>query len=108
MSDIQQKHPHTFFKSLAPFPQNASSHRYDYIGYRGYQTNQYILPYQEIRFDDAPEPIYGFTVRTRQVFPCEGKLADECKDLEENGQVVDCEQKRFRFVYFYISQGQQA
>ena len=101
MSDIQTKHPHTFFKSADPLQNNASSHKYQYIGYRGYQINQYIRPYEKIRFDDAPDPIYGLTVRTRQVFPCDGKLADECADLEENGKVVECQQERFRFAIYY-------
>jgi hypothetical protein len=98
LSDIRQKYPHTFFKSLDPLQHNKSSHGYDYIGYRGYQKNQYIRPYEKIRFDDAPDPIYGFTVRTRQVFPCEGKAGEDCADLEENGQVVECQQNRFRLV----------
>ena len=64
-----------------------------------YHKYQYVRPYEQIRFDDAPEPIYGFTVRTRQIFPCEGKFQAECVDLESRGKVVECDQDRFRFAY---------
>ena len=63
---------------------------------------RYIRPYQKIRFDDAPGPIYGFTVRTRQLFPCKDKFSQECMDLEAKGEVVECQQDRFRCDYFYI------
>ena len=67
-----------------------------------YHTYNYIRPYEKIRFDDAPDPIYGFTLRTRQLFPCEGnKFSKECQDLEANGEVVECQQKRFRLEDHY-------
>ena len=65
-----------------------------------YHKYQYVRPYEQVRFDDAPEPIYGFTVRTRQLFPCKGKFQAECVDLETSGNVVECNQDRFRFAYF--------
>jgi hypothetical protein len=71
-----------------------------------YHTYNYIRPYEQVRFDDAPEPIYGFTLRTRQLFPCEeggqDKFSKECQDLEAKGDVVDCQQKRFRLEHSYI------
>ena len=63
---------------------------------------QYIYPYEEIRFDDAPDPIYGFTIRTRQVFPCQRNVSNECDALEANGRVVECKQNRFMLVYYRI------
>ena len=86
-SDIRRNHHQHFHKSVFNLQQNKMPQYYAY---------RYIRTHQKIRFDDAPTPIYGFTVRTRQMFSCENNLAKECLDLEARGEVVECKQNRFR------------
>ena len=53
--------------------------------------------YNEVRFDDAPEIIYGVSTRTRRRRPC----FENCEDLVGEGKVVNCTQPRLRLVYSY-------
>ena len=89
--------------------------RYNTISYRvSYHRNhsssthfaypKYPYPNQlkKVRFDDAPDPIYGVSLRTRRLFPCDGKLAENCDKLESSGKVVNCNQARFRFVLIIV------
>ena len=53
--------------------------------------------YKEVRFDDAPEIIYGVSTRTKRNGPC----MENCEDLVSEGKVVNCPQPRVRLVYSY-------
>ena len=94
-----------FKKSLLSLNQYKSPNIFKQMNFPGgyyYQTHHYVRPYENVRFDDAPEPIYGFTARTRQLFPCENDLSMVCTDLEAAGQVVECDQDRFRLVLYIV------
>ena len=50
-----------------------------------------------IRFDDAPEIVYGVAVRTKENFDCNKPgVKHHCEHLEHYGKVVDCDIQRFR------------
>ena len=53
-------------------------------------------PPKPIRFDDAPEPVYGIATRTRRSFSCEGLSERACTLLEKTGSLVNCGAARFR------------
>lgn len=53
-----------------------------------------------LTFDNAPDPIYGFAVRTRRSFPCEeNQFEAACEGLEKRGDSLQCKQARFRFDF---------
>ena len=95
--NIPYNHP-IRFPTFVQFLANSIQKPKPTPGYH-YQKPTYRRPYEKVRFDDAPDPIYGFTVRTRQLSSCERDFSNECAKLEEKGKVVECQQDRFRYAY---------
>merc|ERR1719367_14923 len=50
---------------------------------------------KEEKFDDAPEIVYGWAIRTRTIEKCEGEFKDICDELERQNRVVQCNIARF-------------
>ena len=49
-----------------------------------------------IRFDNAPEPVYGIAMRYRKFYDCNDPGQD-CEELERDGKIVQCgDLQRFR------------
>ena len=85
-----------------PYPSGYNSFNYQVEPYHppNYPIHAYHVRYglKIVRFDDAPDPVYGIALRSRRFFTCDGASQQECDDLEAKGDVVDCKQPRFRFV----------
>ena len=80
-------------KSFSPYPEH-------YEPVRGtspdqqHANNGYI---HNVRFDDAPEPVYGIAFRVRRIYDCNDPGQDR-GELESEGKVVECNIPRFRSV----------
>ena len=67
-----------------------------------FAANDIKFTHKKVRVDDAPQPVYGVALRSRRFFSCDEEFQEECEALEAQGDVVDCKQPRFRFVYFLV------
>ena len=68
----------------------------DYVQ-RVAQTFSYKYGYlvKDVKFDDAPEIVYGITFRVRRFYDC-NEEGQDCGKLETEGKVVQCDVSRFR------------
>ena len=82
--------------AYAPIPPYPHVQPYHAVAQNYHPVQPYYKP-KEIKFDDAPEMVYGWVIRTRSFTPCKGEIKKECDRLEREGKVVQCNIPRFRY-----------
>jgi len=80
--------------AYAPIPPYPHVQPYHAAAQSYHPVQPYYKP-NEIKFDDAPEMVYGWVIRTRSFTPCKGEIKKECDRLEREGKVVQCNIPRF-------------
>ena len=81
--------------AYAPIPPYPHVQPYHAAAQSYHPVQPYYKP-KEIKFDDAPEMVYGWVIRTRSFTPCKGEIKKECDRLERENKVIQCNIPRFR------------